>query len=70
VEPGVEYSYWVVAVSQAGEGEMSATAATGVPLAVITGEAQPGLLYDLGLIMGILGLAGAAAAIVLVLRKR
>ncbi|MHC1680277.1 MAG: right-handed parallel beta-helix repeat-containing protein [Methanomassiliicoccales archaeon] len=70
VEVGTEYEYWVTAVNAAGEGELPDEPATGVPMAVITGEAQPGLMYNIGLVVGILGLAGAVVAIVLVLRKK
>jgi fibronectin type 3 domain-containing protein len=69
VDVGTEYDYWVTAVNAAGEGDMPDEPASGIPLAVITGEAEISPIHSIGLVMGVLGLAGAVAAIVLVLRK-
>ncbi|OPX64765.1 MAG: Fibronectin type III domain protein [Methanomassiliicoccales archaeon PtaB.Bin215] len=70
VEAGTEYDYWVTAVNAAGEGPLSDTPVTGTPLAVITGEAEPGPVPMIALALGAIGLLVAAVAVVLVVRKK
>lgn len=72
VDPDVEYHYWVVAVSAAGEGEMPSEAVSAVAGAVLVDEVEgaselPGLI---GLMLGAIGLILAIVAIVLVLRRK
>ncbi len=70
VEAGVEYDYWVTAVNAAGEGPLSDAPVSGVPLAIIAGEAEIGPLPVIALALGAIGLLVAAVAVVLVLRKK
>jgi len=70
VEVGLEYDYWVTAVNAAGEGPLSDTPVSGVPLAVITGVAEPGPLPIIAVALGAIGLLVAVVAVVLVLRKK
>jgi len=70
VEAGEEYDYWVTAVNAAGEGPLADAPASGVPLAVIAGEAEIGPLPTIALALGAIGLLVAVVAVVLVLRKR
>lgn len=70
VEAGAEYDYWVTAVNAAGEGPFSDTPVTGTPLAVITGEAEPGPVPMIALALGAIGMLVAAVAVVLVLRRK
>jgi fibronectin type 3 domain-containing protein len=70
VEAGVEYDYWVTAVNAAGEGPLADAAVSGVPLAIIAGEAEIGPLPTIALALGAIGLLVAVVAIVMVLRKK
>ena len=70
VEAGVEYDYWVTAVNAAGEGPLPDAAVSGVPLAIIAGEAEIGPLPTIALALGAIGLLVAVVAVVLVLRKK
>ena len=70
VETGTEYDYWVTAVNAAGEGAFPDAPVTGTPLAVITGEAEPGPVPVIALALGALGMLVAAVAVVLVLRRK
>ncbi|MHC1709867.1 MAG: right-handed parallel beta-helix repeat-containing protein [Methanomassiliicoccales archaeon] len=70
VEAGSEYDYWVTAVNAAGEGPLADSPVSGVPLAVIAGEAEIGPLPMIALALGAIGLLVAVVAVVLVLRKK
>ncbi len=70
VEAGVEYDYWVTAVNAAGEGPLADAPVSGVPLAIIAGEAEIGPLPMIALALGAVGLLIAIVAVVLVLRKK
>ena len=70
VEAGKEYDYWVTAVNAAGEGPLPDSPVSGVPLAMIAGEAEIGPLPLIALATGAIGLLVAAVAVVLVLRKK
>ncbi len=70
VEAGLEYDYWVRAVNAAGEGPLPDTAVSGVPLAIIAGEADIGPLPTIALALGAIGLLVAIVAVVLVLRRK
>lgn len=70
VEAGVEYDYWVTAVNAAGEGPLADAPVSGVPLAILAGEAEIGPLPMIALALGAVGLLIAIVAVVLVLRKK
>ncbi|MBP7087373.1 MAG: fibronectin type III domain-containing protein, partial [Methanomassiliicoccales archaeon] len=70
VEAGVEYDYWVTAVNAAGEGPLPEAPVSGVPLAIIAGEAEIGPMPTIALALGAIGLLVAVVAIVLVLRRK
>lgn len=70
VEAGLEYDYWVTAVNAAGEGPLADTPASGVPLAIIAGEADIGPLPFIALAIGAIGLLVAVVAVVLVIRRK
>jgi fibronectin type 3 domain-containing protein len=70
VEAGLEYDYWVTAVNAAGEGPLADSPVSGVPLAVIAGQADIGPLPIIALAIGAIGLVVAAVAVVMVLRRK
>jgi len=70
VEAGLEYDYWVTAVNAAGEGPLADTPVSGVPLAVITGEAEPGLLPPLAAVIAVVALLVAGSAAFMAFRKK
>jgi fibronectin type 3 domain-containing protein len=69
-EAGVEYDYWVTAVNAAGEGPLAHAPVSGVPLAVIAGEAENGPLPSIATALGAIALLVAMVAVVLVLRRK
>jgi len=70
VEAGAEYDYWVTAVNAAGEGPLPDTPVSGVPLAIIAGEAEIGPLPWIAVALGAASLLVAVFAVVLLLRKK